>query len=187
MTETSTRNRPLIPGIPDVLERLWNEMNEDSHNSFNRYVWRDDKGGFCLVAERSNGSDHKMLFHLDSEADTTLRVVQGLDFDRCALGLSRRPADPPSRRRPRLITKGMARLVTFPTGLELYFVEIPESSRMPADELLGDFNSLEHYVYEGRHLVGSQPFDPSTDPFARLVPYLVHARAGETTWASPPR
>jgi len=123
-----------------------------------------------------------MLFYVDTKADDTLRVVQGLGWDPCALGLSYRPTDPPDGRYPRIIREGMSRLVTFASGLELYLIDVPLSERLRADVLLSDLNVIEHYFYQGRRFVESQPFDLTSDPYASVIPYVVFPHGGDTTW-----
>jgi len=185
----SPRLSPLVPGLPEVLRRLWDEMGTDFENPYNRALGHNNQGAYFLTAKRVNADDHRMLFYMDARENGLLRVVQGLGWDRCALGLSRRaPELQWSHRHPRIIREDMARLVTFPTGLELYLVDVPRPGRVSADALLYDFSILEQHYYAGQHFVESKPFDPSSDRFAPLIPYLVTFGANsDATWTLSPR
>ena len=184
----SPRVSPLMPGCPDVLTNLWNAMDDDYFNPYHRWGGREPEGYFSVCARRVNADDHRLLFHLGSEPNSTLHVVQGLGWDRHALGLSRRAPEPEETlRHPSIITKELTRLVTFPTGLELYLVDIPRPGEVRPDVLLYDFNILEQHYYAGHHFVESKPFDPSSDPYASLIPYLVTPRGnGDATWTFSP-
>ena len=183
----SPRLSPLVPGLPEVLRRLWDEMGTDFENPYNRALGHNNQGAYFLTAKRVNADDHRMLFYMDARENGLLRVVQGLGWDRCALGLSRRaPELQWSHRHPRIIREDMARLVTFPTGLELYLIDIPLADDVRADDLLNDLNALEHGYYGGHHFVESKPFDPSSDPYAPLIPYLVTPYGKcDATWTLP--
>jgi len=184
MTDVSERADSLSHHVPEVLHNLWTEMREDGDNQYWSCLLRDDQGGYCLIAERVHAADHRMLFRCDPEKDDTLQVVQGLGWHRCALGLSRRPLEPRTCWRPKVVRKGKTRLVRFTSGLELYLVDVPHADRIRADVLLDDLISLEHYYYSGRHFVDCQPFDPTSDPYARLLPYMVHASGEGATWST---
>jgi len=187
LAATAGRDDPQVPGPPDILLRLKAQMNEDSGNKYWYHLLQDYQGAYCLRAERSNGLDNRMLFYVDTKAADTLRVVHGMGWDRCALGLSYRPEDPPDGRYPRIITEGMSRLVTFASGLELYLIDVPLSNRLQADELLRDLNVIEHYFYQGRRFVEPRPFDLTSDPYAAVIPYVVFPHGGDTTWLAAPQ